>query len=84
MSNTLLSQFLAQASSDPGSNSTLLAIVALVVGAIAMAVIQKMLGKDAKSQAKRLLEQAKLDAENLVKKSELDQKEKQLLLQNQL
>jgi ribonuclease Y len=58
--------------------------VALVIGAIAMAVIQKMLGKDAKSQAKRLLEQAKLDAENLVKKSELDQKEKQLLLQNQL
>jgi ribonuclease Y len=58
--------------------------VALVLGAIAMAVIQKMLGKDAKSQAKRLLEQAKLDAENLVKKSELDQKEKQLLLQNQL
>jgi ribonuclease Y len=58
--------------------------VALVVGAIAMAVIQKMLGKDAKSQAKRLLEQAKLDAENVVKKSELDQKEKQLLLQNQL
>jgi len=43
-----------------------------------------MLGKDAKSQAKRLLEQAKLDAENLVKKSELDQKERQLLLQNQL
>ncbi|MCY2998303.1 MAG: ribonuclease Y [Planctomycetota bacterium] len=84
MSNTLPSQFLAQASSDSGSNSTLLAIVALVVGAIAMAVIQKMLGKDAKSQAKRLLEQAKLDAENLVKKSELDQKEKQLLLQNQL
>jgi len=58
--------------------------LALVVGAVAMAVIQKMLGKDAKSQAKRLLEQAKLDAENLVKKSELDQKEKQLLLQNQL
>lgn len=43
-----------------------------------------MLGRDAKSQAKRLLEQAKLDAENLFKKSELDQKEKQLLLQNQL
>ncbi|MCE2784130.1 MAG: ribonuclease Y [Pirellula sp.] len=84
MSNIKPSQFLAQASSDSGSNSTLLAIVALVIGAIAMAVIQKMLGKDAKSQAKRLLEQAKLDAENLVKKSELDQKEKQLLLQNQL
>lgn len=84
MSNILPSQFLAQASSDSGSNGTLLAILALVVGAVAMAVIQKMLGKDAKSQAKRLLEQAKLDAENLVKKSELDQKEKQLLLQNQL
>ena len=84
MSKILPSQFLAQASSDSGSNSTLLAIVALVVGAIAMAVIQKMLGKDAKSQAKRLLEQAKLDAENVDKKSELDQKEKQLLLQNQL
>jgi ribonuclease Y len=84
VSNILSSQFLAEASSDSGSNSTLLAISALVLGAIAMAVIQKMLGKDAKSQAKRLLEQAKLDAENLFKKSELDQKEKQLLLQNQL
>lgn len=84
MSNILSSQFLAEASSDSGSNSTLLAISALVLGAIAMAVIQKMLGRDAKSQAKRLLEQAKLDAENLFKKSELDQKEKQLLLQNQL
>jgi ribonuclease Y len=49
-----------------------------------MAVIQRMLGKDAKTQAQRVLEQARLDAENLVKKSELDQKERQLLLQNQL
>lgn len=84
MSKILPSQFLAEASSDSGSNSTLLVIAAFVVGAIAMAVIQKMLGKDAKTQAKRLLEQAKLDAENVVKKSELDQKEKQLLLQNKL
>ena len=48
-----------------------------------MAVVQKLLGQDAKSQAKRMLEQAKLDAENLVKKSELEQKEKLLGLQTQ-
>lgn len=55
----------------------------LILGAVAVAIIQRMLGQDAKSQAKRLLEQAQLEAENLAKKSELQQKEKLLSLQNQ-
>ncbi|MBU6387621.1 MAG: ribonuclease Y [Planctomycetes bacterium] len=75
--------FFAQASVAGGNNSVLVGVIALVIGAIAMAVVQKLLGQDAKSQAKRLLEQAKLDAENLVKKSELEQKEKLLGLQTQ-
>lgn len=55
----------------------------LILGAVAVAIIQRMLGQDAKSQAKRLLEQAQLEADNLAKKSELQQKEKLLSLQNQ-
>ncbi len=39
-------------------------------------------GRDAKTQAKRLLDQAKLDAENAVKQAELDKKEKLLKLQS--
>lgn len=84
VSNIVSFQVLAQSSSESGSNGTILAFLALIIGAVAMAVIQRMLGKDAKTQAQRVLEQAQLDAENLVKKSELDQKERQLLLQNQL
>ncbi|MFN6400933.1 MAG: ribonuclease Y [Planctomycetota bacterium] len=75
--------FFAQAGVGGGNNSVLIGVIALVIGAVAMAVVQKLLGQDAKSQAKRMLEQAKLDAENLVKKSELEQKEKLLGLQTQ-
>jgi len=83
VTTNLSSLFLGQSSSGGGSNPLLYAIVALVIGAVAMAVVQKLLGLDAKTQAKRLLEQAKLEADNLVKKSELEQKEKLLTLQNQ-
>jgi len=58
-------------------------LAGLILGAVAVAIIQRMLGQDAKSQAKRLLEQAQLEADNLAKKSELQQKEKLLSLQNQ-
>lgn len=77
------SLILAQTSNAGGNNGLLFALIGLVLGAVAMAVVQKLLGQDAKSQSKRLLEQARLDADNLVKKSELDQKEKLLALQNQ-
>ena len=66
-----------------GSNSILFAIIGLALGAVAMFVAQRMLGQDARTQSQRMLEQAKLDAENLVKKSELEQKEKLFKLQTQ-
>jgi len=79
LSSLLLGQFPI----GGGNNGLTFALVGIVLGAVAMAVVQKLLGQDAKSQAKRLLEQAKLDSETLVKKSELEQKEKLLALQNQ-
>jgi len=75
--------FLSQSTGTTNNNSVLLAILGLIIGAIGTAVVQKLLGQDAKTQAKRLLEQAQLDAENLFKKSELEQKEKLLTFQNQ-
>ncbi|MFM8571720.1 MAG: ribonuclease Y [Pirellula sp.] len=79
----LPSLVLGQASTGAGGNAVLYALIALVIGAVATAVVQKLIGQDAKSQSKRLLEQARLDADNLVKKSELEQREKLLGLQNQ-
>ena len=43
--------------------------------------INVLLGRDAKNQSKRLLEQTKLDCENLTKTAELEKKER--LLQQQ-
>ena len=74
---------LGQASTGQGTNIPLWSILGLIAGAVAMFFIQRVLGQDAKTQSKRLLEQAKLDAENHTKKAELEQKEKLLLLQNQ-
>ncbi|MFM9064039.1 MAG: Rnase Y domain-containing protein, partial [Pirellula sp.] len=73
----------AQTPANSGDNSVLYALAGLILGAVAVAIIQRLLGQDAKSQAKRLLEQAQLEADNLAKKSELQQKEKLLSLQNQ-
>lgn len=58
------------------------AVIALVVGGLAVYAVERMMGRDAKSHAKRLLDQAKLDAENAVKQAELDKKEKLLQLQS--
>ena len=44
--------------------------------------INVLQGRDAKTQSKRLLEQAKLDGENLAKAAELEMKEKLLQLQS--
>jgi ribonuclease Y len=81
--NISFSSLLAQTPSNSGDNGVLYALAGLILGAVAVAIIQKFLGQDAKTQSKRLLEQAQLEADNLVKKSELEQKEKLLTLQNQ-
>ena len=44
--------------------------------------INVLQGRDARTQAKRLLEQSKLDGENLIKTAELEKKEKLLQLQS--
>lgn len=56
-------------------------VVALALGGFAVWLVELLMGRDAKSQAKRLLDQAKLDAENSIKQAELDKKEKLLQLQ---
>jgi ribonuclease Y len=59
------------------------AIVGLVLGAILIWVVNRLMGTDAKTQAARQLEQAKVESENLIKKGELEKKEKLLQLQSQ-
>ncbi|MFN9713282.1 MAG: ribonuclease Y [Planctomycetota bacterium] len=57
-------------------------IVGLVLGAIVVFAVNRLMGNDAKSKATRLLDQAKLDCENLIKTAELEKKEKLLQLQS--
>lgn len=83
MNISFSSLLVAETPANSGDNRVLYALAGLILGAVAVAIIQRMLGQDAKSQAKRLLEQAQLEADNLAKKSELQQKEKLLSLQNQ-
>ncbi len=66
--------------SEPQSWLVPLLIGALIGAALAV-VVNLLLGKDAKRQAARLLDQAKLDSENLIKTAELEKKEKLLQLQ---
>jgi ribonucrease Y len=56
-------------------------LLSFVAGLGLLWLIEWLIGRDAKSQAKRLLDQAKLDSENLLKQAELDKKEKLLQLQ---
>ncbi len=57
-------------------------VIALAIGGALVWLIEFLMGRDVKSQAKRLLDQAKLDSENLVKQGELEKKEKLLQLQS--
>ncbi|XZE22728.1 ribonuclease Y [Pirellulaceae bacterium SH449] len=71
------------ADAEPGSSSTYLFLaIGLAVGAGVAFLINFLMGKDAKSQSKRLLEQTKLDCENLVKTAEIEKKEALLQLQS--
>lgn len=74
---------IAETATSSSPSGLILGIAGLVAGAVITAIVQKMLGQDARTQSVRLLEQAKSDAENLIKKSELEQKEKLLQLQSQ-
>ena len=62
-------------------SSWILPIVGAAIGAAVMYGINVLQGRDAKNQTKRLLEQTKLDCENMTKSAELEKKEK--LLQQQ-
>lgn len=73
---------LAQASPAGGIAWILPLIVGLVLGAIVVFAVNRLMGNDAKSKATRLLDQAKLDCENLIKTAELEKKEKLLQLQS--
>lgn len=73
---------LAQAAT-PASNGWILpSVLGIAAGAVLAFVVNLLLGKDAKTQSKRLLDQARLDSENLVKQAELEKKEKLLQMQS--
>jgi ribonucrease Y len=57
-------------------------LLGLVVGGILMAVINRLMSLDAKSQSKRVLDQAQLEADNLIKKAELEKKERLMQMQS--
>jgi ribonuclease Y len=57
-------------------------LIGLAIGAIVAVVVNRLMGNDAKNKAARLLDQAKLDSENLIKTAELEKKEKLLQLQS--
>lgn len=77
------SPWLIAADTDSSSSSSLLILfVGLFVGAGVAFLVNFLMGKDAKSQSKRLLDQTKLDCENLVKTAEIEKKEALLQLQS--
>ena len=77
------SPWLIAADSESSSSSSLLVlVVGLAVGAGVAFLVNFLMGKDAKSQSKRLLDQTKLDCENLVKSAEIEKKEALLQLQS--
>ncbi len=77
------SPWLIAADTDSSSSSSLLILfVGLFVGAGVAFLVNFLMGKDAKSQSKRLLDQTKLDCENLVKTAEIEKKEAPLQLQS--
>ena len=73
---------LAQTAASTSQTNWVLPAVALLIGAGLMYAINMLQGRDAKTQSKRLLDQAKLDGENLMKTAELEKKEKLLQLQS--
>ena len=75
--------WLIAADSESSSTSSLLVlVVGVAVGAGVAFLVNFLMGKDAKSQSKRLLDQTKLDCENLVKSAEIEKKEALLQLQS--
>ncbi len=80
----LIPVFIAQ--TDGGHSTTVLgvaAIVSVLLGAGLLHLLNVVRKRDAATQSTKILEQAKLDAANIVKQAELNAKEKVLALQSQ-
>jgi mannitol-specific phosphotransferase system IIBC component len=73
---------LAQAGAPATNGWILPSVLGIAAGAVLAFVVNLLLGTDAKTQSKRLLDQARLDSENLVKQAELEKKEKLLQMQS--
>jgi ribonuclease Y len=83
LASSALDQPLFAQASNSGSNlGYLYVLIGLAIGAAVMFGINILQGRDARSQSKRLLEQSKLDCDNMVKTAELEKKEKLLQLQS--
>lgn len=83
LASSALDQPLFAQASNSGSNlGYLYGLIGLAIGAAVMFGINILQGRDARSQSKRLLEQSKLDCDNMVKTAELEKKEKLLQLQS--
>lgn len=79
------SELIAQ---TPSAGNTVITIVvgvvALIVGAVIIKVIDRLRMKDATTESKRIVDQARSDASNLQKQAELEAKEKQLVAQQSI
>jgi ribonuclease Y len=73
---------LADVATSNSMPNMVIGAVGVVLGVALMYGVNVLQGRDAKTQSKRMLEQAKLDGENLVKTAELEKKEKLLQLQS--
>jgi len=82
VSSVLDEPLLAQASDSSSNLGYIYGLIGLAVGAAAMFAINLLQGRDSRNQSKRLLEQSKLDCDNMVKTAELEKKEKLLQLQS--
>jgi ribonuclease Y len=62
----------------------IIAVVAAIIGAAIIKVMDKLRLKDAATESNKLLEQAKADASNVQRQAELEAKEKKLLAQQSI
>jgi len=68
----------------PSTLYVIIAVVAAIIGAAIIKVLDKLRLKDAATEANKLLEQAKADAGNVQRQAELEAKEKKLLAQQSI
>lgn len=76
--------FILGQSIPPSTLYVIIAVVAAIIGAVIIKVLDKLRLKDAANEANKLLEQAKADAGNVQRQAELEAKEKKLLAQQSI